>query len=245
MPSVTCFHVRFTFNWFITLVACAFFILFLRLGFWQLQRAEEKKQMIVAEEALANEKPLPFENLQSESPKAYQRLIIAGKYLPHVFLLDNQHYQHQFGYDVLSPLLLSNGMVVIVDRGWIAGDITRQTFPQVNFPDTMQVLQGSVYYPSNKQWVLGQSLEEKNKNLTVIELLDQQLFTQVLQKKLYPFIIRLDKQDPNGFVREWAIVSMSPERHWGYALQWFAMALALFILYFVLTIKKNNDKTND
>jgi surfeit locus 1 family protein len=59
-----------------------------------------------------------------------------------------------------------------------------------------------------------------------------------LQKKVYPFIIRLDKQDAYGFVREWAIVSMPPQRHFAYAAQWFAMAGVILILFVALNVKR-------
>jgi surfeit locus 1 family protein len=243
MASVHRFHIRFTPNWYLTILAGLFIILFLRLGFWQLHRAEEKKQMIVAEASSAAMKPTPLD-LKNDSVKAYQRIIVEGYYLSHVFLFDNQHYQHQFGYDVLSPLMLANGRVIMIDRGWVPGDVTRQTFPEPKPPKERVTLQGTVYVPSNKQWTLGPSLEEKGPSLTVIETLDHNLFTQVLQKNLYPFIIRLDKQDGHGFVRDWKVVSMPPERHRAYAMQWFAMALVLVIIYVVLTVKKNNEETN-
>jgi surfeit locus 1 family protein len=85
---------------------------------------------------------------------------------------------------------------------------------------------------------LGPMVEKKHAKLTIIEQLDIKLLSQLLQKQLSPFVIRLDKTDPFGFTREWAIVSMPPERHMAYALQWFVMALVLFIIVIVLSFKK-------
>jgi surfeit locus 1 family protein len=44
--------------------------------------------------------------------------------------------------------------------------------------------------------------------------------------------VRLDPTAENGFVRQWIISAMQPERHLGYAVQWFAMALVLSIMCF-------------
>ena len=85
--------------------------------------------------------------------------------------------------------------------------------------------------------MLGQALEKKEAGLAVVELLDTHLISQFLHKSVYPFIIRLGKQSANGYVREWAVVAMPPERHYGYALQWFAMALVLLIIYVSLSLK--------
>ena len=63
-----------------------------------------------------------------------------------------------------------------------------------------------------------------------------------MQKAVYPFIIRLDKQDTYGFVREWETVSMLPARHLAYALQWFAMAFVILIIFVALNLKKKNEK---
>jgi surfeit locus 1 family protein len=80
--------------------------------------------------------------------------------------------------------------------------------------------------------------EKKQAKLTIIEQIDIKLLGQLLQKDMFPFIIRLNKAEPDGFVREWAIVSMPPEKHMAYALQWFAMALVLFIIVIALGFKK-------
>lgn len=244
MPSLTCFNVRFTPNWSMIILAALFVLLFTRLGFWQIHRADEKKQMLAAQAVHVAQAPVKWDPAQ-KLPLQYQRVSLKGNYLSTIFLLDNQHHHHQFGYDVLSPLLLDDGSVVIIDRGWIPGDNTRRSFPKVDSPEGVIELQGSVYFPSKNQWLLGPALEEKENNITVLERMDAKLLRKILQKKVYPFIIRLDKHDVYGFVREWAIVSMPPERHLAYALQWFAMALVILIIFVALNLKKKNEKKSN
>ncbi|WP_018577084.1 SURF1 family protein [Legionella shakespearei] len=242
MPSLTCFNVRFTPNWIMIVLATVFIALFTRLGFWQIQRADEKATMLAAEETRARQAPV-FWNETKQLPLQYQRLKVEGVYLKEVFLLDNQHHQHQFGYDVLSPLQLADGTVLIVDRGWVPGDNSRQSFPEIQIPPGTIKIQGSSYFPSKNQWLLGEGIEEKQHGIKIIEALDTNLLSQILQKKVYPFIIRMDKQDAYGFVREWAIVSMPPQRHLAYALQWFAMAFVILIIFVALNLKKKNEET--
>ncbi|WP_298628125.1 SURF1 family protein [uncultured Legionella sp.] len=237
MPSLTCFNFRFTPNWLMIVLATLFIALFVRLGFWQIQRSDEKVNMIAAEEALAKQDPIDWDE-GKDKPKQYQRIIVNGTYSPKVFLLDNQHHQHQFGYDVLSPFELTDGSIVMVDRGWIPGTHSRSSLPEVQTPQGLIKIKGSTYFPGKNQWVLGPGTEEKERGITILEILDVKLLSQLLQKKVYPFIIRLDKQDAHGFVREWAIVSMPPQRHLAYALQWFAMALVILIIFVALNLKK-------
>jgi surfeit locus 1 family protein len=237
MPSLTCFNIRFTPHWLMSICASCFILLFLRLGFWQLERADEKIKMVTAEKALAKQEPVKW-NAGQKFPGQYQRIRVEGNYLSKVFLLDNQHYKHQFGYEVLSPLLLEDDSVVMIDRGWVPGASSIPSLSQTKSPEGMIQLQGSVYFPSKNSWILGPGMEEKEDKRVVLESIDEKLLSQILQKKVYPFIIRLDKHDAYGFMREWAIVSMPPQRHLGYALQWFAMALVILILFVALNLKK-------
>ena len=208
----------------------------LYLGCWQVSRAHEKQRMMSAFHTNSQQvasRWAPDDVL----PLQYQLIRVQGTFLPVVLLLDNQHYQHAFGYDVLSPLLLDNGHVLLVDRGWVAGAVARVMMPEIKMLLGAHQLMGTAYYPS-RQWLLGPALEKKRADLAVVELIDTSLISHFLHKPVYPFIMRLDKRAPSGFIREWAIVSMPPERHYAYAVQWFAMALVCLILFIALNCKK-------
>jgi surfeit locus 1 family protein len=210
--------------------------LFTRLGLWQLHRAHEKEQMLSASQAFAKQSPMVWQGTRV-LPTQYQQIKVQGRFLSKIFLYDNQHHQHQFGYHVISPLYLGHDQVVLIDRGWVLGDISRRTFPVVKIPVGVSNIVGCVYYPSEKNWILGPIIEQKQKDLAVVEQVDTQLISQILHKSVYPFIIRLGPEEANGYVREWSIVSMPPLRHYAYALQWFAMAAVVLILFVSLNIK--------
>ncbi len=241
MLSVTFFKVRFTPSWKMLILTAVLVSLFLRLGFWQLHRADEKEQMLAAQKEQEQLNPIQWDG-QQQLPLQYQRLKVEGHYLPQVFLLDNQHYQHQFGYNVVSAFEMADGSVIMVDRGWVPGDLSRQVVPEVKIPQGDLQLAGMAYFPNKNQWILGPNFEQRANNTIIFERFDKKLLSQVLQKAVYPFIIRLDKQNAHGFVREWKIVSMPPQRHLAYALQWFAMALVLLIIFVALNLKKRNEE---
>lgn len=241
MPSVLFFNIRFTPSWLMTTVAAILIAIFVRMGFWQIQRADEKKSMMQAQATQAIQAPINWAP-GSKLPNQYQKIRLQGHFLPTVFLLDNQHQRHQFGYDVVSPLELTDKSIVLVDRGWVAGDVTRQTLPEVSVPTGLMKIEGSTYFPSLNSWVLGQESEQKTNRIFIVERLDTKMLGQILQKSIYPFIIRLEKHQEHGFVRKWAVVSMPAQRHLAYAVQWFAMALAIFIIFIVVNVKKNEKK---
>ncbi|MBA2657064.1 MAG: SURF1 family protein [Tatlockia sp.] len=240
MISLTCFNRRFTPNWRMTFLSFAALLFFSFLGFWQLDRAHEKKQMLAAQVKLAHEQPLAWKPTMP-LPKQYQRVQLSGQYLQQTFLLDNQHHNHRFGYHVLTPLALDSGKILLVDKGWVAADPGRQLLPRIDNISAPRPLIGSVYYPSKKTWVLGQVLEKQGADVAIVERIDSKLIGQFLHKSVYPFIIRLDEDGSSGFIRDWPVVSMPPERHYGYALQWFSMAVVIIILFLALNLKKNNE----
>lgn len=240
--SLTCFGFHFTPHWSMTLVAALFFSLFLKCGFWQISRGQEKIHLLSAYDE-ASQSPLKSWSSGDALPSSYQRVQISGRFLPLQILLDNQHYHHQLGFDVLSLLLLDDGRVILVDRGWIASDHgSRTIFPEYETPIARVTLEGRVWYPSPKSWVLGPLIEKKSANLLLLEAVDPQKLSQVLQKSVVPFMMRLEKKQPFGFVRDWALVSMPPARHNAYAFQWFAMATAIAGLFIGLNVKKVNDQ---
>ncbi len=241
MPSVPCFNFRFTPSWFMIVLTAFFVCFFIWLGFWQIHRGHEKEQMLAAEQALAKTRPIKWE-AGDKLPQQYQPVQLVGRYLTNIFLLDNQHQQHEFGYNALSPLVLADGSVVMVDRGWILKDETSQSFANIPIPKNIISLQGNAYYPAKNQMILGQEYEKKDNNVIVIEIPNTELLSQLLQKKVHPFIIRLDKNDAYGFVRQWPVISMPPQRHFAYAVQWFAIAFVILIIFIALNLKRNEKK---
>jgi cytochrome oxidase assembly protein ShyY1 len=59
----------------------------------------------------------------------------------------------------------------------------------------------------------------------------QALLSAGLSEPLFPWELRLAPDQPGGFRRDWPVVNVSPEKHRGYALQWFTMAAALLLLF--------------
>ncbi|HEV7526982.1 MAG TPA: SURF1 family protein [Acidimicrobiia bacterium] len=90
---------------------------FVALGFWQLAR-NDHKQALVREARAAYAAPAP--SISSSSVPAGSRAEARGRYdVAHEVLLRNQVHGGRDGVDVLTPLILSDGTAVIVDRGWV------------------------------------------------------------------------------------------------------------------------------
>ncbi|MFZ4076615.1 MAG: SURF1 family protein [Legionellaceae bacterium] len=235
--SVSRFNYSFTPTLVMTLLACFAMVLFISLGCWQVARSHEKRDMLQREALLSIKAPRLFQ-AKSLQPVQYEQLKVSGVFLPYIFLLDNQYLDHQMGFDVLTPLALDQDHVLLVDRGFIPLLGTRADLPNVPIPSGLIHMSGRAYFPSKKNWVLGEGIEQRKKDLLILETIDRDMLSKFLHKSVYPFIMRLNVHEPYGYHRAWATVSMPPVRHLGYAVQWFAMAGAVLVLFIVLNLKK-------
>jgi surfeit locus 1 family protein len=229
-----------------TLLMLVVFPLFIALGIWQLNRAAEKRQI---DQGVHNAQKMAALNLNRInktrlSKLVYRKATLSGHYdKQHQLLLDNRTHQGKPGYHVLTPLLLSGQdkpSAVLINRGWIPYSGTRDNIPDISVDDRARTLTGIIKKPA-KSIVLQKEHSETTGNQQYPQLIQSialnKLATQ-LQVTLLPIIIELDKNDKDGFVRDWQPYYGSVDKHNAYALQWFAMAAILLFLYLKLNTKK-------
>jgi len=219
-------------------------LVFLLLGRWQQNRAEEKELIVVTsqERATKTPQPLPIDQIAYESLR-YLPVFVEGEYDgQHQFLLDNQVKNHQVGYNVFTPVKIAGReKSILVDRGWVAQGLTRQLPPAVDIEDTQVRVTGALYVPYGKGFRLGGLDDGEFLWPRVIQFLDFEMMSDRLGYELLPAVIRLSAEAEHGFLREWNVVNMGPKRHYGYAVQWYALALAMLVIILILALKKRNE----
>jgi len=215
--------------------------LFIALGIWQLNRAEEK-QAILDSYALRGQQPpvalaLPLKNA---GRWRYRHVEVTGRFDPdHQFLLDNQVRAGQAGYHVLTPLHVNCGQSLLVDRGWIPLGASRERLPEMPVTDARITLRGTVYVPYEQGFSLGGMDAGERVWPRRVQFVDFKRMGARLDLALAGASLRLDPESPHCYRCEWQLAPFTPERHLGYAVQWFAMALALLIIVIVVNVKRN------
>lgn len=231
----------------ILLSLCAFllFCAFLSLGVWQLHRAGTKRLLLKAFSIHTQKQNLQIEDLTKTNKLndlRYFPIKITGHYdNAHHFLLDNKFYNHQLGYEVLTPFSpIGSDKFILVNRGWVPRNyVNLQNSIIIGENSTTQTIHGLIYIPLSKPFLLKQTPIINNPIWPlVVQAIQIDRLGMQLKQNLYPAIIWLDKNEPNGFVRDWHPIVMLPQQHLGYAVQWFALALTLLIIYIVLIVKK-------
>jgi surfeit locus 1 family protein len=232
----------------LTLIAAALFILFVWLGNWQLNRANEKRLILRNYDHRIQEPPseLPLP-LSDATAWRYRRVRITGRFDEEKqFLLDNQVNRGQAGFNVLTPLkLLHKEQAVLIDRGWIPLNADRRQLPDVSVATDVVSLEGVVYVPYGRGVRLGGLDEASNQWPRLIEYLDFEAMSNRLGYPLAPLTIRLDPKSPHGYRRTWKAVPITPQTHTAYALQWFTFAAVMMVIYLALSLKRRESSASD
>ncbi|MEM8844595.1 MAG: SURF1 family protein [Pseudomonadota bacterium] len=226
----------------------AVLVLFVSLGSWQLERGNVKHGI---EKSLSKD---DTEFVQASLPLAsladwrYKNIKLQGNYLADKqFLLDNQIRDGVAGYAVLTPYFVERSQDwVLVDRGWVPQGHDRSFLPDISLNETLNTISGSVYVPYDDSFSLGGIAEGEDKGWPRrIQFVDYQQLGQRLQLELQPFTLRLNSDEPNGYQRDWLQSQMSASKHYGYAFQWYAMALAVLVLWWIYSIRPLLKRTSN
>jgi surfeit locus 1 family protein len=230
-----------------TLVYLCLLPLLIALGIWQLGRSEEKRIFLKQQEqGLASSEIIQLSiNIEDNGDALrYKKVQATGHYdQAHQFLIDNQISAGKAGYFVLTPFVLQGeARAVLVNRGWVPLNQDRSVLPDVQIKNEQTVVKGRInQFPSVGIKLVGAEIPTDSWP-SVVQVIDKQVLAKKLAYSLFPFQIELDKDQPEGFKREWQKTTiMLPEQHAAYAIQWFALAFTLTILFIWYSCKRNDD----
>lgn len=201
---------------------------FCSLGFWQLDRAAEKEALAAkfADDA-------PFRELGNNDPTIpFERIEVRGRELgERQVLIDNIVRDGRIGYFVVTPVELSDSnRLLLVNRGWVD---KRNGPPEDSFREGVTEwgrFRGRVGQLPRVGIRSGEAFEgsEDWPRIAVYPTLDE--VAAELQADLMPFVLLLDPDEPGEYLRRWEPAESGPMTHYGYAFQWFAMALTVLAI---------------
>lgn len=228
-----------------TLVYLCLLPVLLALGMWQLDRSEQKRALLkLQEQAVATETLHLSAGIENNTEALrYRQVEVTGRYdVAHQFLLDNQISGGKAGYFVLTPLVLTGETkAVLVNRGWIPLNPDRSVLPDLRINQIQAIITGRINNFASVGIKLAGAEIPTVGWPSVVQVVDSKVLAEKLGYSLFQFQIELAKELPDGFKREWHTSTiMPPEQHTAYAIQWFALALTLTILFIWYSFKKND-----
>ncbi len=227
--------------WWATLLVLVLAPVMAALGFWQLERGFAKAELQARYAEAGDRDPRDLTAGSVADSMMIERARVRGRYDgQRQLLLDNQSHHGRPGYHVLTPLLRPEGGMILVDRGWIplptsgaAADMSVPSEEEVEVEGYWRTLP-----------VPGMRLESQNcdGNMRWPRLVQYPTFADL--RCLYgdfvaDGLLLLDATLPNGYTRDWqGAPELSPDKNYGYAVQWFAFALTLLAIYIKLNFRR-------
>jgi surfeit locus 1 family protein len=233
---------EFSFSLFWIILILVFVPLLSRLGLWQLERAEEQKQALAEIEQASAMPPAPLDALQSAQLAPLTRVEVSGDMdWAHQFLLGNQVHNTIEGYEVLTPLIRPSGEAILVSRGWIPA--TPGKTPDLSVPEALRgekTIIGLAVSPKPRlakfqRDILMESKDYQALNADpslakwpiVIQEEEFKTMSSLLGYELIPRILQPEAELEYAYISIRKQTVRSPAINYGYAAQWFGMAILL------------------
>ena len=221
-----------------SILITATFAFLVSLGFWQLERADDKRSIEVSIKQ-ANTGSVELikkeEGLQS---KEYYEVRLQGKYLSDKqFIYDNQIVDQVSGYYVLTPYALEGqSKAILINRGFIPWNGRRDKLADIVIGQETREIKVQISKPIKRMEL--KPSEVGIQFPVLIQSIDLQDMADRAKVDFSSVIGLLDASASNGFIRKWEPYTGSIEKHIGYAVQWFLMALVLAIIGIRIAIKQ-------
>jgi surfeit locus 1 family protein len=222
--------------WLVTVAALAMTLLTARLGWWQLDRAAQK---LTAQAAVDERARLPAIDQvaqlaaggEAATSQHHRLLRLSGRWLPaHTVYLDNRPMNGRVGFVVVTPLQLTDGTALLVQRGWQARDFQqRDKVAPVPTPQGELVVQGRIAPPPSRLYEFSAA-----DSGSIRQNLDLVVFARETGLRLRPVSLLLAESptgNADGLQRDWPAPSSGAAKNQGYAVQWFAMSALILALY--------------
>ncbi|OOG23089.1 surfeit locus 1 [Thioalkalivibrio denitrificans] len=231
---------RFRFRLVPTLMLFILVPLFTSLGFWQLDRAQFKRDLAATIEQRSRLPVASLETLSADPHELQYRTVRASGELEAEgqFFIENRRRGGRTGFHVVTPLRLDDGRTrLLINRGWVATP-RDGGLPEAEVPDGPVTVTGEVYIPLPPALQLHSGPEAAREWGRRWPYMTVDLFRATVDYPVMPFLLLQQPDDPHGFVREWPREQPSDGMHIGYAVQWFAFALIVILIYLRLGLSR-------
>ena len=189
-----------------------FSIVFVVLGFWQINRGNEKTEIIEAFELQQAGQAIEF---SSDSQK-WERVYISGELdEERIIYLDNVIHKGILGFKVLAPVFIEDNKIILVDFGWIKQPQSRDQVSFVSISDNKNVSVSGVLESPEMGLMLSEDIFtntwpkiSQSKSISALESL--------FEEEIVKFILLSDYRPDTNFVYLKPIVAnMPPVKHYG------------------------------
>jgi len=156
----------------------------------------------------------------------------------HNILLDNKVLNGRVGYHLFTPVKLDDNKLVLVNRGFLQQGESRDNLPAIGTPSGRILLQGLLDITPPSALVLAKNILQTKHWPVVLQYIDLDEIDKILGGQVYDMVLWLDQDRPGSLEYDLPVLNLNSAKNNGYAFQWFAMSLALSLIYIVVNTKR-------
>lgn len=212
---------------------------------------------VISVQRNADEKSAASAEAAAKASINYKRVTVTGTLLvKRQFLWDNRVHKGQAGFEVIVPVQLTGtDSVVLLNRGWVPVGASRDKLPDVSLNDAAAIsIEGLLTEPSRgfaggPALVVNDSTSDTDDSWPkLLQYFDYHAISGSLGSPVVAGLVQNIAEDavsanslpPADFLKtnNWQAVANGPEKHYGYAFQWFGMFIALLVIFWVTNSRK-------
>jgi len=211
-----------------------------RLGIWQLDRLAQRRAFNAHVEAAWAAEPLILNGQTTDDLNAmeYRAVSVSGTYdFENQVVLRNRYFQDEYGYHLLTPLLLDDGSAVLVDRGWIPADGNDSPVGWRKYDQPgLVTVHGQIRLGQSKTDLGGVPDPTLTPGQTKLDFWNIINLERIQEQVPYPLLTvfvqpEVDPADVTPPIPYQPEIELTEGPHKGYAGQWFIFATILVIGY--------------
>ncbi|MER6380395.1 SURF1 family protein [Streptomyces sp. NPDC001250] len=232
----------------LTIVAIALIPTMIRLGFWQKHRYEERTARNDLVSSALHAKPVPVERLTSPGhtvtrTERYRTVTATGTFdtAREEVVRRRTNSDNEVGFHVLTPFVLGNGKVVLVNRGWIPANGAQTAFPKIPAP------------PSGRTTITGRLMADETTAASGIKNVQGLPDRQIMLINSAEEAHRLGASVLGGYLEQTGPQTDSPEQisdpgsedaplNYAYMIQWWLFAAGVPVGWWFLVRREIRDQ---
>jgi surfeit locus 1 family protein len=230
-----------------TLIFAITFCGFIVLGFWQIDRADQKNVLNSNYTDRQQEAIIVLDKnnvIDEKSSLLWRKVEFEGSFInKQNIILDNQIFNQIAGFNIITPFKIKGSdSLVLINRGWHPNLKNRETLPIINEISGERLLQGHIAsFPVSGIKLGKNNIETLNSQIFRFQRLDAAELNYFFSAKIMPYMIYLDPIIDKELYGNFKLPAPDSQKNYGYAFQWFAFAITLLIIFIRLSMKRKSN----